>query len=522
MYPIGAPSGNAADRLHTQVLGMGETNRDRSPDTALNRRRGDETGREPHPISDEWLGKNRSATDESLREERSVTDDLLDPQRDEQRVVEVVRESWSDAERTLRKVRADVDGQLQERVDALPKVSEQLECVAETLSDAAASLVGGTVVAPEPRGDTVTKIAEIAEDLKGTAEAAGAPAPEGVPADVPGAVTVQLAEIAGGIAEITSTIAEERRDADQILQAEREATDQLIAREMKEVEATLAQERRVERRALGRERQVTDENLAHERRHTDQAVEHVQELLVEERRHHAHAARSVATRNEFLGIVSHDLRGPLMAISGVAALMDQQAPADQAGQRMHAWADRVRRSVSVMERLISDLLDFNSFEDGQLRVVAERLDIRTLIHGVMDAFHGVALAKGLSLEACLPDDPIMTKHDPHRMFQVLSNLLHNAIKFTADGGSIRIRVTRAGRFCVVSVSDTGVGIPDGELTGIFERFRQLNTSDRRGLGLGLYISKWIVEAHGGRIWAESTVGVGTTVHFTLPEERRSC
>ena len=514
----GPPSGNA---LAHSVLGMGETNRDRSPDAVVNRRRTDESVREPHPSSDAWLRKERSATDESLREERSVTDDLLDPRRDEQRVVEVVRESWSDAERTLREVRADADVQLQEQVDGLPEVSEKLESVAETLSEAAASLIGVPAVGQESRGDTVTKIAEIAEDLKGTAESAGAPTPEGVPANVPGTVTVQLAEIAEGMAEITSTIAEERRDADQILQGEREATDQLIAREMKEVEATLAQELRVERRALRQERQATDEDLAHERRHTDQAVEHVQELLVEERRHHAHAARSVATRNEFLGIVSHDLRGPLMAISGVAALMDQQAPADQAGQRMHAWADRVRRSVSVMERLISDLLDFNSFEDGQLRVVAERLDIRTLIHGVTDAFHGVALAKGLSLEADLPDDPIMTKYDPHRIFQVLSNLVHNAIKFTAEGGSIRIRAARAGRFCLVSVSDTGVGIPDGELTGIFERFRQLNTSDRRGLGLGLYISKWIVEAHGGSIWAESKVGKGTTVHFTLPEERRS-
>jgi signal transduction histidine kinase len=171
-----------------------------------------------------------------------------------------------------------------------------------------------------------------------------------------------------------------------------------------------------------------------------------------------------------------------------------------------------------MERLISDLLDFNSFEDGQLRVNAERLDIRSLIDSAIDSFHGVAEAKGLSLAADLPADPIMTKHDPHRMLQVVSNLIHNAIKFTGEGGSIRIRVARADNFCQVSVADTGVGIPNSELTGIFERFRQLNPSDHTGLGLGLYISQWIVEAHGGRIWAESEVGVGTTLHFTLPED----
>ena len=131
---------------------MGETNQDRSPDTVLNRPRTDETGREPHPTSDESLRKDRSATDESLREERSAIDDLLDPRRDEQRVVEAVRESWSDAERTLREVRADADVQLQEQVDGLPEVSEKLESVAETLSEAAASLIGCLLyTSPSPR-----------------------------------------------------------------------------------------------------------------------------------------------------------------------------------------------------------------------------------------------------------------------------------------------------------------------------------------------------------------------------------
>ena len=454
---------------------MGERRHNRSPHTVLNRRRTDERPPEQPSITDEWLKDERSTTDESLREERSATDTLLDPRHDEQRVDEVVRDVRTVAETALRGVRAESDVQLEKQAAALPDMSEKLELVAETLSKAA----------------------------------------------VPGTVTVQLAEITEGIADITSNLSEERRDADEVLREEREATDRLVVQELKKVEANLAQELRKERQALRQERQATDENLANERRQTDEAVEHVQGLLVEERRHHAHAARGVSTRNEFLAIVSHDLRGPLMTIAGVAALMEQQAPADERGQRMHAWADRVRRSVSVMERLISDLLDFNSFEDGQLRVAAERLDIRAVIHGEVDASHGVAMAKGLSLEADLPAAPLMTKYDPHRISQVLSNLIHNAIKFTARGGSVRVSAARAGTFCLVSVSDTGIGIPEGELTGIFERFRQLNPSDRTGLGLGLYISKWIVEAHGGRIWAESTVGLGTTVHFTLPEERRS-
>ena len=468
---------------------------------------------------------DRRDTDESLREERSTTDELLDAGRDQQRVKEVVRERRTETERRLRDVRTDSDARL-DQADGLPEMSDKLEQVAESLTQAAASLNGVAATLQETSvandrsapADLVTNIALVAEELKDTA---GCPDSPPAADEASGRVAEQLAEIAEGIAEVTATLSEERRDADRNLRQERQVTDRIITQELNQVETRLAGELREERQALRQDRRATDEDLAKERRNTDHAVEHVLGLLAEEQRDHAHAARSVASRNEFLSIVSHDLRGPLTTISGFASLIEQQAPPDETGHRIRGWADRVRRSVSIMERLIGDLLDVNSFEDGQLRVVAERLDIRTQIHAVIDGAHGVAMEKGLSLEADLPADPIMTKHDPHRMFQVLSNLVHNAIKFTPEGGSIRIRAARAGRFCQVSVSDTGVGIPDGELTGIFERFRQLNPSDRTGLGLGLYISKWIVEAHGGSIWAESTVGVGTTVRFTLPEERRS-
>jgi signal transduction histidine kinase len=500
---------------------MGEPTPEPQPERILNRRNTDEAVKEERSKTDDRLKEERSTTDQSLREERSITDELLDPRRDEQRVDEVIRESRTEAERVLRDLRADSDVQLEKQADGLPQMSEKLEQVADSLSKAAASLTGVAAILHDSSVDLVTNIAQISQDLKGTGASADAPARPAAQHDVSSTLTEQLADIAEGIAEITSTLADERRDADQSLREERHVTDRIIGQELQQVETNLEQELREERHALRQDRQATDKDLASERRNTDEAVHHVQGMLAEERRDHADTARGVATRNEFLSIVSHDLRGPLMTISGVAALMDQQAPADETGQRMREWADRVRRSVSVMERLISDLLDFNSFEDGQLRVAAERLDIRSLVHGAIDAFHGVALAKGQSLEADLPADPVMTKHDPHRMLQVLSNLIHNAIKFTPEGGSIRIRVARAGAFCRVSISDTGIGIPDDELTAIFERFRQLNPSDHTGLGLGLYISQWIVEAHGGKIWAESQVGVGTTFHFTLPEERRS-
>lgn len=500
---------------------MGEATRDSKHDRLINRGDTAERVQEERLKSDEHLQEERAATDESLHQERSVTDELLDVEHDEERLAEVVRESRTEAERILRGVRADSDAQLEKHAEGLPEKSEKLEQVADTLSKTTESLTDVAASLQESSDDLIANITQISGILKGTPEAADVPArPPALP-DETATLPEQLAELADGIAEITSTLSEERRDADQSLREEREVTDRLIVHELKQLERNLAQELREERQALRQERQETDETLATERRNTDDAVEHVQALLAEERLEHAHTARGVATRNEFLGIVSHDLRAPLMTISAVAALMNQQAPGDETGQRMRQWADRVRRSVNVMERLISDLLDFNSFEDGQLQVAAQCLDIRPLIHGAIDAFHGVTQAKGLSIEADLPDDPLMTKHDPHRMLQVLSNLIQNAIKFTDEGGSIRIRAAHAGTFCQVSISDTGVGIPEGELTEIFERFRQLNPSDHTGLGLGLYISRWIVEAHGGRIWAESQVGAGTTFHFTLPEERRT-
>jgi signal transduction histidine kinase len=473
---------------------------------------------DPRPV-------DRRDTDESLREERTTTDELLGLQDQEPRAVTVVRQGRSAAAEQLRDARADVDARLETRADSLPEVSSKLEQVAENLSQAAASLTGVAESLKEPAPparskalDIAADIAEVSQALKDTAESAE-PHREGQSGgDASAIVAKQLADVAEGIAEVTCTLAEERREVDHHVRHEREVTDRIITEELDEVESALAQQLREERNALRADRKATDQDLAKERRHTDEAVEYVAGLLAEEKRDHAHAARSFATRNEFLSVVSHDLRGPLMTVSGLASLIDQHAPTDDNGRRIRGWAERVMRSVTVMERLIRDLLDFGSFEDGQLRVAAERLDIRTLLQGACDAFHGVAAAKHVALTVDVPEEPVIAKYDPHRMFQVLSNLIHNAIKFTPEGGAIRLRAARVGGSCQVSVSDTGVGIPEGDLTSIFERFRQLDRGDRTGLGLGLYISLWIVEAHGGRIWAESVVGSGTTFHFTLPEE----
>lgn len=409
--------------------------------------------------------EERRETDDSLRAEREKTDGLLE--RD-----------------TLGTSTGDTQGAL------LPEVSDKLEHLAASLTAAAASLTGVADSLKEsldrpPDGadrcepaEVITNMAQVADRLKETADESPT-----IP-ETSGKVAEQLAEIAEGMAQVTSTLAEERRDADELLR---------------------------------QERQATDDDLAEERRQTDDAVDHVMELLTAEQRAHHSAARNFAARNEFLGIVSHDLRGPLTTITGGAELIERCAPAGQSGEQIRTWADTIRRSAEVMERLIHDLLDFGSLEDGRLRVKAELHDIAALVRTVINEFHAAAAVKSISLATDLPAGPVIAKYDRHRVHQVLSNLVQNAIKFTREGGTICIRVSHSGTECLVAVTDTGIGIPKRELKSVFERFRQLDGTDRSGLGLGLYISMSIVEAHGGRIWAESEGGAGSAFYFTLPD-----
>ena len=217
--------------------------------------------------------------------------------------------------------------------------------------------------------------------------------------------------------------------------------------------------------------------------------------------------------------VGHDLRGPLMAISGAAELIAQIAPADgEDGAQIRDWAGQISQCAAVMERLIRDLVDFGSLENGRLRIHAERRDLTAFVRSAADAFQAAAAAKGLTLEADVPNRPVVASYDRDRVFRVLSNLIHNAIAFTPAGGSIHLRVFRNGSDAVVAVADTGVGISSGDLITVFDRFRHVRHTDGTGVGLGLYVSRWIIEAHGGRIWAESQVGRGSTFFFTLPAE----
>jgi signal transduction histidine kinase len=286
----------------------------------------------------------------------------------------------------------------------------------------------------------------------------------------------------------------------------------------------VARERKAEDRAVTDERGVADERLRVERVEQQRALSALLDLereatddgLVVER---AHADETVATRDEFLGLVSHDLRNLLGIISGsaqmLAARAREQGEGDSEGL---AHAERIQRSTARMNRLVGDLLDVVGLEAGKLRVVCEPHDALELVKEAMQAFLPSFTAKGLALTLEAPKGSIVVKFDHDRLFQVLSNLLSNAFKFTEPGGTVTLSLERVGADARFSVTDTGRGIPAARLATIFERFQQI-TNDSRGLGLGLYIAKCIVEAHGGTLWAENQEPHGTAMRFTIPAAR---
>lgn len=275
---------------------------------------------------------------------------------------------------------------------------------------------------------------------------------------------------------------------------------------------------------LREERVSADAALEHERRESDQrsrqdravqetVVGQMQELLDTESRALSEAIGALSLRDEFLAIVSHDLRNPLNAISINAQLVARHAAV---GDPLARIAAALGESVAQMDRIISDLLDVASIEAGKLSVVPREGDARNPVREAIDMFRGETSERSVSLDAALPAAPLPARFDGGRVVQVLQNLLGNAIHFTPAKGNISVTAASSGKFVNIGVRDSGPGIPTGDLGGIFERFRQVEKRGRKGLGLGLYISRSIVEAHGGRIWAENTPGYGSTFTFTLP------
>jgi signal transduction histidine kinase len=206
----------------------------------------------------------------------------------------------------------------------------------------------------------------------------------------------------------------------------------------------------------------------------------------------------------------------LTGIVGFAALIAKEARATDRPERILALTQSIQRSGARMNRLIGDLVDVASIDAGVLGVAREVGDVAPVVVEAVNAFQAQASARSVSLVADIERVSVPVAFDPARILQVLTNLLSNAIKFTPAGGSVIVSVRRVDDELVISVSDTGPGIPRDQLEAVFARFVQVTKNDRRGVGLGLYISRSIVQGHGGRIWAEDRSGEGATFRFTLP------
>ena len=286
-------------------------------------------------------------------------------------------------------------------------------------------------------------------------------------------------------------VVEERVLADEIIRGERDIADETLRQEREEYARTL-------RRFLPLERESTDRYLLTERIRSDDAV---------------------ANRDDFLAIVTHDLRDLIGGIVMSATVLAKRAAQNEDGKNTLAETKRIERYAARMNRLIGDLVDVASIDAGKLAITPAPQDLTIVIAEAEDTFRATASAKGILLGTQIDAAPLLAALDHDRILQVLANLISNSLKFTSQGGKITICGEAEAAGIRLSVVDTGSGIPDDALESIFDRFSQVGRNDRRGLGLGLYISRNIVEAHGGRIWAESRPGAGSRICFTLPVQR---
>jgi PAS domain S-box-containing protein len=245
---------------------------------------------------------------------------------------------------------------------------------------------------------------------------------------------------------------------------------------------------------------------------------HRDELLEAERSARIEAQRAARMKDEFLATLSHELRTPLNAILGWTQLL--RMPQAQQQVDLQRALEVIERNARAQVQLVDDLLDLSRILAGQVRLDAQRIALADVISAAVESAQPAAVAKGIRLEKILDARASTVSGDPARLQQVVWNLLSNAIKFTPKGGRVQVLLERVDSHLEVSVSDTGIGIPFTFLPHVFERFSQKDATAGRkygGLGLGLAISKQLVELHGGSIHATSRgEGQGATFTVKLP------
>ncbi len=226
-------------------------------------------------------------------------------------------------------------------------------------------------------------------------------------------------------------------------------------------------------------------------------------------------------KEEFLALTTHDLRSPLTVISGVISFFTSGRLGELSPEQKNMVAMMERNTQSLIE-LVNDLLDASKLESGTMRLEVASFDMRGLVDELRESMEPQAKEKGIELVETLPADLPPVRADRAKLRRVLLNLLSNAVKFTQKGGRVEIRLARENERVRVAVSDTGVGIAPDDVARLFDKYEQARsraTRGEKGTGLGLYITKQIVELHGSEIKVESEVGKGSTFSFTLATKR---
>jgi signal transduction histidine kinase len=286
----------------------------------------------------------------------------------------------------------------------------------------------------------------------------------------------------GATAELTDTVAAERRREDAILTREHAVADADRLEEREQRRAAVMQ-------ILAHERVITDDALRTER-------------LFEDRR--------VALQEDVLAGVSHDLRTLLTTVAvnaSIVLLAPDVATARPAGAA-------IQRAGAQMADLLENLLELSTFDAANPTLIRSEVDVIPLTRDVVTLYQEVAVLRGVALAMHAEVESLIASVDGRRIKRLLINLLGNALKYTPEGGRIDVDVSVIGAEYELAVRDTGGGIPRAELGAIFERFHRAGR--RSGFGLGLYICRRIAEAHGGRIWVESTLDAGSTFRVRLP------
>jgi signal transduction histidine kinase len=237
-------------------------------------------------------------------------------------------------------------------------------------------------------------------------------------------------------------------------------------------------------------------------------------LAMDNARLYGEAQAATRARDDVLAIVSHDLRNPIHTIQMSAALLAELYPNPQ---------DMLTRQLAVIRRgavranaLIQDLLDVTRIDSGTLAVDHAPLDARALIEEAVTEMRPIAEEKRLAIEAGWRGEPASMRGDRDRLMQAFQNLIGNAVKFTPAGGRIELVGELRDAMVELRVQDSGAGIPAAHLPHLFDRFWQAKRTGRAGAGLGLYITRGIVDAHGGTIRVESVEGKGTTFVMRFP------